>query len=178
MNLLTNVSKVRNVKEEQRDGSKIKSNQKSMVLLEVGPERITPSNVYCILVLDLIIMSFSGFDKKEVTTNVKSTLSHFTDRRDSTTFSIISMRPSDGLYVTILLLHWIHIDGDDKSVIDTHRSQDIGAASSATAAVIWNHRTGRADIKVIREMIQNRRYGMLSIDVAKTRNCSSCTYAK
>lgn len=48
-NLLNNVQQVLKVQVYLANGSRIESNQQDLLFLQVGPERITLTNVHCIL---------------------------------------------------------------------------------------------------------------------------------
>lgn len=75
----------------------------------------------------------SRLDKKVVTATVKIGTCHLSDRQDCTTFVCETKIRSDKLFATPLLLHFYHIDADNKSMKNTHKSQKIRVTSSGTA---------------------------------------------
>lgn len=129
-NVLTNVRQVPKVQVELPNSFRIKSSQQQILFLYVDPERITLTNAYYIPGLSLNITFCSRLNEREVRTTVKNGTCHFTDPRDGVIVASITKRLSDGLLVTPLLLQSRHIDTDNKSMKDTHRSQKIEAASS------------------------------------------------
>lgn len=85
---------------------------------------------------------------------------------------------NDGLFISPLMLSANHFVDNNRSTTDTHRSQKIRAASSVTAARLWHHRMGQANIGILSNMMKARRNGMLSTDVYKTKDCLLCTHSK
>lgn len=51
----------------------------------------------------------------------------------------------------------------------------LGTAPIETAALLWHHRLGHANMSMINVVMKRRRYGTLPSDNTKTQDCLSCT---